>query len=247
MDELEIKLPTKVIQSEVKNPKLMIIYSPPKTGKTTLLSKLENNLIIDLEEGTKYLDALKMNIADLNQLQSAGAAIVKAGKPYKYVTIDTITKLEEMCLSVAKSMYQQTPMGKTFDGNSILELPQGAGYFWLRQAFTMWLGKIKKLADHIILVGHIKDKFIEKKGKEVMAKDLDLTGKLKQIVTSDADAIGYLYRGGENELVLNFQSSDEITCGARPSHLKGREIVMAKYDSEANDVTDVAWNKIYLD
>ena len=247
MDPLEVNLPTSVVQSDVRNPKLLIIYSPPKTGKTTLLSKLENNLIIDLEDGTKYLDALKMNVGDLNQLQSTGAAIVKAGKPYKYVTIDTITKLEEMCLPVAKAMYMATPMGKTFDGNSILELPQGAGYFWLRQAFTMWLGKIKKLADHIILVGHIKDKFIEKKGKEVMAKDLDLTGKLKQIVTSDADAIGYLYRDSENSLVLNFKSSDEITCGARPAHLKGREITMAKYDAEANDVTDVAWNEVFID
>tara|TARA_B110000211_G_scaffold227031_1_gene281369 strand:+ start:311 stop:1054 length:744 start_codon:yes stop_codon:yes gene_type:complete len=247
MGELEVSLPTEVVASTVRNPKLMIIYSPPKTGKTTLLSKLEGNLIIDLEKGTKYLDALKMEIDSLDQLQSTGAAIVKAGKPYKYVTIDTITKLEEMCLGVAKQMYMGTPMGKNFDGNSILELPQGAGYFWLRQAFTMWLGKIKKLADHIILVGHIKDKYIEKKGKEVMAKDLDLTGKLKQIVTSDADAIGYLYRDAENSLVLNFKSSDEITCGARPAHLKGREITMAKYDEETNDVTDVAWNEVFID
>ena len=247
MEPLEISLPTKVVQSEVRNPKLTIIYSPPKTGKTTLLSKLENNLIIDLEEGSKYLNALKMDVDSLETLQAVGAAIIKAGKPYKYVTIDTITKLEEMCLPVAKAMYKQTPMGKNFDGDSILELPQGAGYYWLRQAFTLWLTKLKKLADHIILVGHIKDKFIEKKGKEVMAKDLDLTGKLKQIVTSDADAIGYLYRDADNNLVLNFKSSDEVTCGARPNHLKGQEIVMANYDPEANDLVNVAWDKVFID
>lgn len=251
MEPLEISLPTRVVKSEVKNPRLMIIYSPPKTGKTTLLSKLENNLIIDLEKGSKYLDALKVDVDSLETLQATGAAIVKAGKPYKYVTVDTITKLEEMCLPLAKQMYQATPIGKNFDakneGLSILSLPNGAGYFWLREAFTLWLGKLKKLADHIILVGHIKDKFIEKKGKEVMAKDLDLTGKLKQITTSDADAIGYLYRNADNSLVLNFKSSDEITCGARPNHLKGQEIVMANYDAEANDLTDVAWDKIFID
>lgn len=247
MGPLEISLPTEVVKSEVRNPKLMIIYSPPKTGKTTLLSKLENNLIIDLEEGSKYLNALKMDVDSLTTLQAVGAAIVKAGRPYKYVTIDTITKLEEMCLPVAKEMYKQTPMGKNFDGASILELPQGAGYFWLRQAFQLWLSKLKKLADHIILVGHIKDKFIEKKGKEVMAKDLDLTGKLKQIVTSDADAIGYLYRDANNSLVLNFKSSDEVTCGARPNHLKGQEIIMANYDEATNDLVDVAWDKVFID
>jgi len=247
MSEIEVKLPTKIVKSNTNNPSMMIIYSPPKTGKTTLLSKLDNNLIIDLERGTKYLDSLKIDISSMSELQAAGTAIVKAGKPYKYVTIDTVTKLEEMCLGVAKAMYMSTPMGKNFDGGSILELPQGAGYFWLRQAFTAWLNKIKKLADHIILVGHIKDKFIEKKGKEVMVKDLDLTGKLKQIVTSDADAIGYLYRGGDNQLIMNFKSSDDVTCGARPDHLKGQEIIMAKYDEKKNDVTEVAWDKIYID
>ena len=247
MSVIEIKLPTKVIKSTTNNPKLMLIYSPPKAGKTTLLSKLENCLIIDLEDGAKYVDALKINVSNLNELQAVGAEIVKAGKPYKYVAIDTLTKLEEMCLPVAKIMYKKTPMGKNFDGDSVLELPNGAGYMWLRKAFQMWLGKIKHLADHVILVGHIKDKFIEKKGKEVQAKDIDLTGKLKQITCSDADAIGYLHRGENNELLLNFQSSEEINCGARPSHLKGQEIVMAEYDAKKNDLKNVSWDKIYVD
>lgn len=247
MSEIEIKLPTKVIKSTTSNPKLMLIYSPPKAGKTTLLSKLNNCLIIDLEDGAKYVDALKINVNNLNELQAVGTEIVKAGKPYKYVAIDTLTKLEEMCLPVAKAMYKKSPMGKNFDGDSVLELANGAGYQWLRKAFQMWLGKIKTLADHVILVGHIKDKFIEKKGKEVQAKDIDLTGKLKQITCSDADAIGYLHRGDNNELLLNFQSAEEINCGARPSHLKGKEIVIAEYDKEKNDLKNVAWDKIYID
>lgn len=247
METVKVTLPTAKVESTMQNPKLMIIYSPPKTGKTTLLSKLEGNLIIDLEQGSKYLDALKLEANSLAELQAIGQAIVEGGKPYKYVTIDTVTKLEELCLLQAKVMYMNSPMGKNFKGDSVLELPNGAGYFWLRQAFQMWLDKVKKLADHIILVGHLKDKFIEKKGKEVQAKDLDLTGKLKAITCSDADAIGYLYRGGENELILNFQSSDEITCGARPKHLKGKEIVMAEYDEATNDLKNVGWNKIYVD
>ena len=89
--------------------------------------------------------------------------------------------------------------------------------------------------------------FIEKKGKEVQAKDLDLTGKLKAITCSDADAIGYLYRGTDNELIINFQSSDEVTCGARPAHLKGQQITVAEYDEDKNDLKNVAWDKIYVD
>ena len=247
METVEVKLPTELVMSEGQNPKLSIIYSQPKAGKTTLLSKLPNCLIIDLENGAKYLNALKVNVESLDDLQALGSAIIKQGRPYKYIAIDTCTKLEELCLVAARTMYVATPMGKNFKGDSVLELPQGAGYYWLRKAFTAWVQKIKKLADHIILVGHLKDKYIDKQGKEVAAKDLDLTGKLKSITCADADAIGYLYRGGKNELILSFKSSDELNCGARPNHLKGQEIVMAEYDEEKNDLKNVAWDKIYVD
>jgi hypothetical protein len=251
MSEIEIKLPTKVIKSTMNNPAVTLNYSPPKAGKTTLLSKLDNCLIIDLEGGSKYVDALKIEVNSLEDLQKVGKQIVTSGKPYKYVAIDTITKLEELCVGLAKQMYQASPMGKNFDdkneGISVLTLANGAGYGWLRQAFELWFNKLQKLADHVIFIGHIKDKFIEKKGKEVMAKDLDLTGKLKQITCAKADAIGYLYRGDDSELILNFKSAEEINCGARPAHLKGQEIVIAEYDAKKNDLINVAWDKIFID
>ena len=243
----ELTLPKQVIKAARKSPKNMIIYGPPKIGKTTALSELKDCLIIDLEDGSDMVDALKIKVNSLTELAEVGKAIMGEKKPYKYIAIDTITQLEVWCEEEAKKLYQATPMGKNFDGDSVLELANGAGYLWLRKAFQLWLGKIKHLADHVILVGHIKDKFIEKKGKEVQAKDIDLTGKLKQITCSDADAIGYLHRGDNNELLLNFQSSDVINCGARPSHLKGKEIVMAEYDEKKNDLKNVSWDKIYVD
>ncbi len=251
MSEIEIKLPTAVVKSTVNNPSVTLIYSQPKCGKTTLLSKLDNCLILDLESGSDYVDALKIKVNSLAELQQIGKQIVTSGKPYKYVAIDTITKLEELCVGLAKEMYQASPMGKNFDskneGISVLTLANGAGYGWLRQAFELWFNKLQKLADHVIFIGHIKDKFITSEGKEVAAKDIDLTGKLKQITCAKADAIGYLRRGKDSELILNFKSAEEINCGARPAHLKGQEIVVAEYDAKKNDLINVAWDKIFID
>ena len=243
----EIKLPTKVVESVTQNPSTLIIYSHPKAGKTTLLSKLDNCLILDLEGGSKYVDALKMEVNSLDELQQIGAAIVKAGKPYKYVAIDTLSALEDLCIPYATVMYKQSPMGKSFDGVNVLELPKGAGYFWLRQAWDVWMTKIHKLSDHIILIGHLKDSVIDKAGKEVSAKDLDLMGKLKQIVCASADAIGYMYRGVDDSLEITFKSSEQLNCGSRCNHLKGQVIKIADYDKEKNDLTNVQWDKIYLD
>ncbi|MEE8564909.1 MAG: AAA family ATPase [Candidatus Lokiarchaeia archaeon] len=242
-----MELPKTKVKAESINPGLMVLYSKPKIGKTTLLSKLDDCLIIDLEEGTKYLDALKVKINSLEELQELGEKIISEGKPYKYVAIDTATALEDMVAPEANAMYRATPMGKNFDPNEdVLNLPRGAGYLYYRRAYLKWLNKLIKLAPHVILVGHLKDSMIEKNGKEVEMKDLDLTGKLKSIVCSQVDAIAYMYRDADSNLVMNFKGSEQVTCGARPNHLKGQEITVAGYDSTKNDLVNIQWDKIYL-
>ena len=164
-----MELPTEKVPASRKSPKNMIIYGAPKIGKTTALAQLDNCLIIDLEDGSDMLDALKIKVNNLAELTAVGKEIMKAGKPYKYVAIDTISKLEEWCEEDAKKLYMATPMGKDFDtknpGMSILSLPMGGGYYYLRKAFMKWISNLNKLADHIILVGHLKDKMVDKKGK----------------------------------------------------------------------------------
>ena len=55
-----MELPKTVVKASRKSPKNMIIYGPPKIGKTTVLSQLDNCLIIDLEQGSDMIDALKI-------------------------------------------------------------------------------------------------------------------------------------------------------------------------------------------
>ena len=113
----------------------------------------------------------------------------------------------------------------------------------MRQSFNDYFNKISALADHIILIGHIRDKMIESAGKEVSAKDLDLTGKIRSIVCAKADAIGYICRSGKegDKVTVNFETSDTVLCGSRCEHLKGK-----KFEFEGGpDKFD--WSKIYTD
>ncbi len=232
-----MELPKTKIKASRKSPKNMIIYGAPKIGKTTVLSQLDDCLILDLEDGSDMVDALKVKVGNLKELGEAGKAIHEAKKPYKYVAIDTISKLEEWCEADAKVLYMQTPMGKNFEqknpGASVLSLPNGAGYLYLRIAYKKWIDRLNTLADHIILVGHLKDKMLEKKGKEVAVKDLDLTGKIKQITCANADAVGYLYRENDKTMV-SFDSMDDITAGSRCEHLKGKTMPLE-------------WSEIFID
>lgn len=236
-----VDLPFGRVEATRVNPKRLVIYSKPKTGKTTSFAGLEGNLIIDLENGSDYVNATKIKATSLAELREIGDKIKASGKPYKYVTIDTVTALEDMVKPLALKNYMETPIGKNFKENDVLKLPNGAGYMWLREAFFQVLNYIDTFAEHIILSGHIKDKQVDDKGEMVMAANIDLTGKIKSLICANADAIGYMFRK-DNKTILSFISSDEITCGARPAHLRNKEIVVAE---EVNGQIITNWEEIY--
>jgi hypothetical protein len=207
-------------------------------------------LILDLEQGSIYLEAMKVEANSIADIKAVGKAIKEAGNPYDYVAVDTITALEEMCIPYAEELYMKTPMGKGWltDGKlkygTVIGLPNGAGYQYLREAFTKVVAYIQTWAPRVILVGHVKDTVLEKNGSDFNSLDLDLTGKLKRITASNSDSIGYLYRKGKKN-ILSFKTSDEIACGARPKHLSNQEIVLSEMDENGDVVTH--WNKIYID
>jgi hypothetical protein len=204
-------LPIEKSTPKVQNPRFLILFGKPKSGKTTLASMLENNLIIDLEGGSEFLSALSIQARNVNELGEIATLIrtknTEAGKKYyKYITIDNATRLEEMCLSYACQLYNQTPMGKSFRGD-VRTLPNGGGYLYLRQAVRKVIDMFRELSDHLILIGHTKDRMINKEGEELTEMALDLVGKLGDIVCGEADAVGYVYRK-KNETIISFEGGD---------------------------------------
>jgi len=236
-----IELPIKKVLPSTVNPKRLVIYSKPKTGKTSAMAGLDNNLILDLEKGSNYVEALKIDVSSLADLKAIGKKIKESGYPYKFISLDTVTVLEDMVKPLAADLYRATSMGKNFTDNDVLKLPNGAGYMYLRDAFFQVLDYVDTLAPHIILSGHIKDKQVDDKGELVMAANIDLTGKIKSLICSQADAIGYMFRRG-NQTIISFKSSDDVTCGARPEHLKNQEIVLAE---EIDGKLITYWERIY--
>ena len=163
---------------------------------------------------------------------------------YKHITIDNATRLEEICLSYAKLLYMQTPMGKIYKGDDVRTLPNGSGYMYIRQAVRKVIDMFKDLCDEFILVGHVKDVQIEQNGEELSEMALDLVGKLSAIVCGEADAVGYLYRKG-NETHISFKGGDGTIKEARAPHLRGQDIIIATGNEDGTITT--YWDKIYKD
>lgn len=243
-----LTLPTDKIPAKTVNPRFLILYGKPKSGKTSIAAALENNLIIDLEGGSEFLDAMAIQARSINDLAEIRNAIVAKNQEcngyfYKHITIDNVTRLEEMCMGYAISLYKATPQGKNYSGTDIRTLPNGAGYMWIRMAVTKTISMFRELCEEFILIGHIKEKMISKDGEEMSEMALSLVGALADIVCGEADAVGYVYRK-KNETIISFEGGDNSVREARAPHLAGKKIVIA--DSDDDNKLSFHWDKIYL-
>lgn len=257
-----INLPTekRKVNGQIE-PRKMMIFSQPKTGKSSNLGKLPKSLIVDYESGANYYEcmsidvkaeAAKLNVGPITFHNQLAAEIKKAnlenGSPvYDFIILDTMTELENLATNLATHLYKSTTIGKNFTGtNCVVELPNGQGYNYLRLAFEQLLQPFDNLAGKcLIYSGHAKSASITKKGETLTAKDINLTGKLKMIIAADMDCTGFLYRkkGGKENILSFYSEEQDLVTGSRIPELSGKELVISTMNDK-NELT-THWHLIF--
>ena len=251
-----IVLPTEITKATKINPSTMILFGLQKCGKTTELSKLEGLLEIDTEEGSEFVNMMKVvppknagPVTKMNWLKEVAQSIKDAGRPYDYVAIDTFTQVDEWAEFSATFKYMNSVMGQKFnrdkngqmmkpdnpDYETVHNIPNGYGYRFSRQEMidiyelTRDLGKICT-----IYVCHVSDKSVVSKisNQEVITRDISLTGKVKDIIGRRVDAIGYVYNQ-DGTTMISFKGNEEKIGGIRAKHIIG-------YDGPLD------WSRIFI-
>ena len=264
----EIILPTERRKAQNYNPRLLVLFGFPKSGKSSAVASLNDNLIIDLEDGYRALDVMALqanNIYDIFAIKAAlDKKMLETGKKvYTYITIDNATRLEEMCIIYANALYRKTQMGQNWgylrdnNGNLIRKdgkpvpdpkadvrlLPNGGGYLYLRNALKEVIHMFQPYCGTLILVCHVKDKQIQMNGVESSKLAVDLAGKLGDIICGEADAVGFVYREGKKTFI-SFEGGAGDIREARPLHLRGKSFVVGESDENNNLKMDMS--KIFV-
>lgn len=260
----EVILPTERRKAQNYNPRLMVLFGFPKSGKSSSVASLEDNLIIDLEDGYRALEVMTVPAKDVYDIFAIKNALEKkmretGKKPYQFITIDNATRLEEMCILYAAALYRRTPMGKDWgmlrdkDNNVIRRdskpvpdpkadvrlLPNGSGYLYLRNALKEVIHMFQPYCDTLILVCHVKDKQIQMNGAESTELVVDLAGKLGDIICGEADAVGFIYREA-NKTIISFEGGAGHIREARPMHMRGKSFVVGESDENNNLTMDMS-------
>lgn len=262
------ELPTKRSEPENYNPAMVVFFGKPKSGKSTLMASLDDNLILDCEDGYRALPVMKIQVRTSKDFFDVKNLLQKkmeteGKKPYRFITIDNATRLETYSLGLAAYKYRNTSMGQGWgmlkdskgmpllkDGKPVPDpkadvrlLPNGAGWLYCRQAIKEMIDMFRPYCDTLILVAHVKDKQIKRDGKEMSEMSVDLAGKAADIICGEADAIGFIYREG-NKTYISFEGGDDTIKEARPLHLRGKKFCVAESDENNNVKVDMS--KIFI-
>jgi len=272
MEKEELKLPDEITKSVNGNPRDLVLISIPKMGKSAILGQLtteKNAIVIDLEkDGYQYISARKLSTfvthditlweSYLNYIKYRNLLLENKGK-YEYLIIDGLTDLDELSEVGGTLSYMNSIIGKKFnrkngipdgeklaygdvDWKSVLSLPDGAGYQFVRAWFMQQVEFFKQISPYRIYAAHVVDKYIKDNGKEeVIGSEISLTGKLKTIFSSRVTALAKIIADG-NDRYLNFDVNNEsIIAGSRAPHLKGKILISEMKDGKL--ITH--WDSIY--
>ena len=196
-----------------QNPSTLLMYGPPKIGKTTMLSSLDKCLIIDTESGSNMIEGHILNANNRKELIEI-LKQAREGHEFKYIAIDTIDKVVQWA---EEAVCQENNV------QALADLPFGKGWGLARDKVMNTIHAFKDVCDHLIIVGHRKTaKAVVEGQATVEPESLDITGRLKNMIMSDSDAIGYVFRDEDEKLMISFKSDDALEAGSRSPHLRGK-------------------------
>lgn len=135
-----MELPTQMTRARKDlNQFKILLYGPPKIGKSTFCSRFQNTLFLATEPGLNQLDTFQVNIQSWDEMKSAISEIEKAKHPFKTIVIDTVDNMhvfcsEHVCTCLGIKHESDMGYGKGFDAvtrefrtvvNRLFHLPYG--------------------------------------------------------------------------------------------------------------------------
>lgn len=183
-----------------------LVFGAPKIGKTTFAASWPECLIIDLEDGTRYVSgayvARVQSLAELRELYAELRAIPASSFPYKTVAIDTIDVLNdwieaEVCreLGIVQMGEKQFGLDWALARNRVLDTMKA---FSQLPCNVLWLAHSRWAVVNEVEVGHT----------------INLPGKLARFVMASVDNVLFLtIRNGQR--IILFRPHQGIECGSR--------------------------------
>ena len=267
-----IELPKEKIKKIEVEPRRLLLYSVPKAGKTTIFSQLPNSLIIDTEDGSDFVDALKIKIdttlpfdKQYEQFMEILRAIWKEGynretgiytPPYETLIVDTMTRLDEWSEIIGTLEYMDKPQGKSYNRDEKdrkTKLSPSDPRFEKVTALPQGYGYMHtrdvmmRLYDNICRLSP-KTIFCCHVKDKYVAQNLSEEVYTREIALTGK--VKDIYASKVDAIAYAFREGNVMklsfsgTEGSRCPHLSGKTIVISESSEDGSEV-NVYWDRIY--
>ena len=166
----------------------ILIYGPPKIGKSSFASAAENALFLATEAGLNHLNVYQIQINSWNDLLMACKEIAEGEHNFRSIVLDTIDNCYRFCSSY---VCEQNGIKHESD------LGYGKAYALINNEFQRVLTKLSLLPQGLFLISHSQTKEIDGRTGKFSRYEPSLSEKIKRIVLGMCDMI--LYFDSEEE------------------------------------------------
>ena len=223
-----MKLPEKMTTGKVKpESAAILLYGPPKVGKSAFASGFPNAVFFATEKGYKALKVYAADVETWEDFKSGVEKIKSKGHKFDTVVIDTVDLLFDRC-----SAYVCEKLGIEHES----EGEWGRGWASVKDEFTDVITNLLQSKCGIIFISHTKGDKITTPLIDITKTIPTLSNQARKILLPLVDIIGCMrYRTKkvdkdtyEEQLIIDFKPSDYVEAGDRtgmlPSILKLKNI-----------------------
>lgn len=217
--------------------KFILIFGPPKIGKTSLSSLFPKPLLFCFERGVAALPNVKaVNIDRWSDFKQYCSQLKKpeVKEQFETLVIDTAGIATDLC---EKFILNQNNVEKLSD------LSWGDGWTQYKKEFETTFRELTYLGYGIVFIGHSVQKattFKDAEGEPIQAEYPDIAKTGMKVINRLVDVIAYLGAeydiSGKSERYLYLRATPYIFAGSRYRFLP--EKIPFGYDSLVNAIAD---------
>lgn len=180
---MPISLPTQTSKPVTELDKqTILLYAPPKLGKTTFASRAPNAIFFECEPGLNHLEVFKVPTYKWEDFLEACKLVAKGDHQFKTIVIDTVDNAFKMC-----SEFVCAKHNIDYEG----DLGHGKGWALVKNEWHRVLTRLASLPYGLILISHAQDKTIETRTGEFTKTQPSLPDRARNVVLGLVDIILY--------------------------------------------------------
>lgn len=208
----------------------LVIYGPPKVGKSTFATQNKDALVIDCDNnGTAFLNCLRVPVFSWDELKKTLGEVAKERQDgnhrFKTIILDTVDGAYQFCRQAVCAA----------NGVAHESEDKAFGRLW-DMVKTEWMKMVtytQSLDVGLWMVSHSTQKEVKISGVKRTVTTTSLSGTAQRMIMALADEIIYIESEEDGSRTLYLIPQDGLECGGRLARFGLDKNINFRQESEA--------------